>query len=491
MFEVLFRRSPNDRWREVPTLQIAPSDYFTSAKALKAAAKSMQRNRALLELLEQEASDPNLSRDAIGALNPDELADAGAIRFPHKGAIQWSTDHARDPRRPAVTAWHEKGGFFVALPPGTRQVLVRFDLPADADEFLYERQSRFPRADLHENILDWRSYAGNDCAVVDGWTRMRRHADKLVARLTTQVPFLIGKLLRRRVDQKIDRLTSDPTRVHRLLQQERDHPQVVARCPALDMAMLAPQAVPRAIVFVHGTASCGIAGLAPIVASGAWSGAPIYRFEHDTFEPVASNAGSLAALIRATFPQARVLIVAHSRGGLVSKMAVARLCQHPGWRGRLELITLGTPHQGTPLVKHGDWILNQWIQLGSAHHRSALPSLSPGLRALAYLVQSSRLPYGIEEMMPLSPSLQMLDQFSAHLHPLARSWGSDFQLNGPAVGYGVMVDPLLDGVLGAEPHDLVVPTASAEGFGAPQPRLGCSHSGYLSDAAVRAALASF
>ena len=492
MFEVFVRGSERERWRAVETLQVAPQEFFTSAQALEVAAPRMRESHTLLNLLEQEAGDPRFSRDAIGAWDADDFHNFFPEGRPIQGAIQWVTEQAPDPRRPAITAWHERGGFFVALPPGTRQIQVRCDLPAQQDEFLYERQMRFPRADLHENILDWRTYAGNDCAVIDGWTRMRRHGEMLVASLRAQVPFLIGKLLRRRVEQKVERLTSDPSWRPRLAQQQHDYPNVAAQFPALNTDMIPPHGVPSAIIFVHGTVSCGIGCLEPIAAAGAWNGAPIFRFEHDTFEPIASNATCLVELIQAKLPDARLLLVAHSRGGLVSKMAIARLRQHAGWGDRVELITLGTPHQGTPLVKYGDWILNQLIRLGVANNlRSTLPSLSPHLQALVYLVQSSRLPYGLEEMMPSSPSLQMLDQFAQDIHPCTRSWGSAFRLDGPISGYGVMLDPLLDTVLGAAPHDLVVPTASAEGFGTAQPTLNCSHSGYLSDATVLAALAAF
>ena len=64
---------------------------------------------------------------------------------------------------------------------------------------------------------------------------------------------------------------------------------------------------------------------------------------------VADRAAELAAFVRA-LPARRVNLVAHSMGGLDARYALARL----GLAGRVaSLVTVGTPHQGTPLADLG------------------------------------------------------------------------------------------------------------------------------------------
>lgn len=491
MFQVFVDRSGQGRWERVETLQVMPQGWMTSVGALKVAAPHMRAHPALLGLLEQEAADRPRSKDAIGVWAADAMDREIGIASDGNGDIQWWPSIGPHERRHSVTAWHEKGGFFVALPEGVRQIQVRWHLPPEEDYFIYERHARFPRVDLQETILDWRTYAGAHCSVVDGWTRMRRRGAWLVATLVTRVPFIIGQVLRRRVEHKVDRLVSDPAWKLRLTEQQVAFQATAYTFPPLTQA-LPPQALESVIVFVHGTASCGIGCLKPLLDAGNWYGVQIFRFEHDTFLTISNNAAALVDLILEKLPVKRILLVAHSRGGLVAKMVAARLQQIGSWPGAIDVITLGTPHQGTPLVDHGEWMLNSLSRLSAVKDGlTGLTGLSPKQKALTYLVQSSHMPLGLEEMRPGGPTLEMLSQFCTSVAPRTRAWGSAFQVDGPHMGYGVMVDPLLDGLFGVQPHDLVVPTESAEGFGAVQVRLHCSHSGYLEDVAVRAAMAAF
>ena len=77
----------------------------------------------------------------------------------------------------------------------------------------------------------------------------------------------------------------------RLVAMLERHPLVESRCPDLSKADRASH--PRAMVFVHGTASCAAQGLK--VSPPAFGDAgPIYRYEHDTFRPIEENAVELA-----------------------------------------------------------------------------------------------------------------------------------------------------------------------------------------------------
>jgi hypothetical protein len=64
-------------------------------------------------------------------------------------------------------------------------------------------------------------------------------------------------------------------------------------------------------------------------------------------------------------------------------------------------------------------------------------------------------------------------------------WGSRFDENSRVSGFGVEVTGILQGALNGMDHDLVVPTASALGYGTPQPILRCSHVNYFSDPMIQ------
>ncbi|GAC1608320.1 MAG: hypothetical protein NVS4B10_23590 [Myxococcales bacterium] len=77
------------------------------------------------------------------------------------------------------------------------------------------------------------------------------------------------------------------------------------------------------------------------------------RFHHPRVSAAGSvetRAAQLAAVVR-ELPDARVNIVAHSMGGLDARHAIAQL----GLGDRVaSLVTIGTPHRGTPLADLGE-----------------------------------------------------------------------------------------------------------------------------------------
>lgn len=76
---------------------------------------------------------------------------------------------------------------------------------------------------------------------------------------------------------------------------------------------------------------------------------------------VASRAAELAAFVR-TLPGGRVNLVAHSMGGLDARYAVARL----GLANRVaSVVTVGTPHLGTPLADVGAGIPGRMLLLAA------------------------------------------------------------------------------------------------------------------------------
>jgi pimeloyl-ACP methyl ester carboxylesterase len=80
----------------------------------------------------------------------------------------------------------------------------------------------------------------------------------------------------------------------------------------------------------------------------------LYRFRYDWHDPIDQNAERLEALVQngKLFPRGtHVDIVAHSMGGLVSRAYIESV--KPGWNGAEQvdtLITIGTPHHGSPLA---------------------------------------------------------------------------------------------------------------------------------------------
>ncbi len=79
-------------------------------------------------------------------------------------------------------------------------------------------------------------------------------------------------------------------------------------------------------------------------------GAVIYRPVLPSMAPVADRAEKLAAFLR-DLPVDKVNIIAHSMGGLDARYAIAKL----GVAGKVAcLITVGTPHRGSPLAKLKD-----------------------------------------------------------------------------------------------------------------------------------------
>jgi len=89
---------------------------------------------------------------------------------------------------------------------------------------------------------------------------------------------------------------------------------------------------------------------------------PIY-LRYNSGRHVSENGRDFAALLErlvAAFPRPvkEVVLLTHSMGGLVARSAchVAEE-EHHAWRKKLRaLVTLGTPHHGSPLERGGNWI---------------------------------------------------------------------------------------------------------------------------------------
>ena len=84
-------------------------------------------------------------------------------------------------------------------------------------------------------------------------------------------------------------------------------------------------------------------------------GIDVYTPRVDPSANIAQRAAQLAAQVRA-IPARRVNIIGHSMGGLDARYAITRL----GLDAHVSsLVTIGTPHYGTPLADHGTWLGNR------------------------------------------------------------------------------------------------------------------------------------
>lgn len=124
---------------------------------------------------------------------------------------------------------------------------------------------------------------------------------------------------------------------------------------------------PIHVVFVHGGLSCcfdAFVDLFPRIRTSlldtgdAVQQVSLLRFEHDTYQPIRANAERLCALVMQKLAPKRggedpdLLFIAHSRGGLVARLASDLLIDRANWsKDRLEVFTYGSPHRGTPFFE--------------------------------------------------------------------------------------------------------------------------------------------
>jgi len=242
------------------------------------------------------------------------------------------------------------------------------------------------------------------------------------------------------------------------------------------------------MVFVHGTASCGLQGLKDLFAPPVLPGYQVRRFEHDTFLPILDNAAELVRLIKTSLRVETLLMVAHSRGGLVARLALDDLIRD-GYPALIALHTYGTPHAGTPLAKIGGRLLSQLYKIGEWGLNIAVPVLSPLTWAHGFLFDAPELPVGIAVMAEDSEALHLLNRYGES--DSVTCSGSSFDTDGPSSGFTIEIEGVLRGTMYDIENDLVVPTSSALAFGTPAQVLTCSHLQYFSAPSVQAVLRDY
>ncbi len=465
-----------------------------SSEAALFPARTLLKNQYshLLGYLESEASTSVEAGTASTARNAIELwskaAEAQSLEFEWAGTGKIEAlDEAlayfpsftpSETARPIAStlAWHDHTGVIIPIGVDAEEVLIEY-VPSLEDENRIARLRYRHATPEHalETIFDWRGYFGTASVVVDGWNTMRRAGNKFVVSVRAKFGFVVGKVLHR-LSRPQPTLEHDPLFVERLASAISAHPKVADGVPDLDR--ISPVTHDTAMVFVHGTVSCGIQNLKDLDGH-LW--VPTYRFEHDTFRPIAENGAELAKAIASNIRTKQLILVGHSRGGLVARVGLEKL-RKEHYSAAMTLHTFGTPHLGTPLVQIGTKLLNQIFKLGSLVV-GALPALTPLALAYSCLLDAPALPLGIDVMRSNSQGLALLNELGDKQN--VECWGSQFDRNAGTSGFGIEVENILFGALDGVPNDLVVPTSSALFFGTPRLLLNCSHIQYFQDAAVR------
>ena len=397
-------------------------------------------------------------------------------------------------------AWHDDSCAAVAVPPGLNEVLVscREDggaaLRREAAAALLTSRtgpghSPGVAGDAQhqmdfETDLEWFGFLGTGTDAVHGSDHLVQSAgDRSSGTIRLETGGRPGTFLLRPwqwLGKPIQTPRTDPMFQDRLAAHLRHVGHLADEHPELGDAK--DGSLDGPLVWVHGTVSCGLAAIPQLERLGG----PWYRYEHDTFHDIDQNGRALAALLDEKLsPEASCAsLVAHSRGGLVVRAAAAEL---RGSRRPLDLqvLTLGTPHCGTPIVNAGHRALRAFVA-ATSFGGNALPH--PGTMLLKYLLRPVALPDGIKDM---GTGSRFLSGFNANPQDpfTLESFGADYQRGAATETAGVKtlgrLRPLFEAA-GTPENDLVVPRASATARGrAHMLKDSRTHFAYLEDPEVQ------
>lgn len=405
-------------------------------------------------------------------------------------AITWEAN--------GIEAWHHPTLVVVPVPDDAEQLRIKYD---------WDRASPWPNfawnwPDPYRELpptLDGRLYMGSESTVLESdilpWSQegpQQMLEDKMpgfswLLGVKRRTGVFIGRLVRRFLRHQPE-VRADPGFMARLTDEEARDKDTAEACPRIESPTSLRSTNPVVIV-VHGTFSCAMATAALVRA--VCPQLSILRFEHDTFLPIMDNVRTLAGhLRRLSGNEGRtLLLLAHSRGGLVACQAVATVLGQTG-NIKAEIWTAGTPHHGTPLAGVGGIP----ARMMGALYRICARTTDRALRATfvegaaSYLVSTGELPPGIKVMREGSDFLD-LHRFHAERLNL-RTWGAHYSLAADGnVRHGLLLDPALAEVFDGQENDLVVPTESAI-LDKSMAISGCDHFCYFETDQLRDALRS-
>jgi hypothetical protein len=480
------------------------------------------RNASIPTVLETELERLDARGLSSGLLGIDgwgeEAAAAaeGQLRFQDRRLI-W-TPQSEVPSLPTV-AWHDRSAVVVAIDPDFIELEFEYVPPHEDRDSYFSLRDLWPvdeprrlglpeYIDDFESVLDWRLYVGGNTLIIDGDMWLKRAGHRVGERLRgtlRMAGFPIkagGALLIGKVHHVLGplggRSNQDDHWQGRLAKHEREFDNIAQRCPRLepDCTRATSECVD---VFIHGTRSTTLPALAALDSDGVLV-RPTYRFEHDTHRKLHQNARELARMLRdyalsGADGRRELRLIAHSRGGLVARWARALLVQSDAALAQsISVVTLGTPHLGTPLVAEGLNVaaplvgkyeeMRAILKMDTLTDARGVPIEDPLSLAFAFLLRRHALPDGIRAMEPESDQLEALGMITEGRD--YRAIGGECDQSAVPKGFGV----LLAKQILKEPHDLIVETSSSSHSPSENSRVvSCTHSAYFHNPDVHDELA--
>ena len=157
---------------------------------------------------------------------------------------------------PSVIAWHEPTAVILSLDDNSHEILIEYVPDESSDDRVSRLRYKYGAGDYRlETIFDWRGYFGPKSATIDGSNEMQPDGRGFVARLRGRAGYVIGRVLRRLTFGQ-PTLHRDPLAIRRQRAALTEYPVIAQSCPLLSDRN--PVTDKNAMVFVHGTASCGL-----------------------------------------------------------------------------------------------------------------------------------------------------------------------------------------------------------------------------------------
>jgi pimeloyl-ACP methyl ester carboxylesterase len=406
---------------------------------------------------------------------------------------------ALESKESGIQFWHESTAVVVVIPDGSDQLAIEYQwddwipYPSRLANYGPDPEGELPPT------LDCRLYSGEKSVILEAdslpqegymppeMLQDRKPVFRWYFKVKRRAGLLIGRIVRRLLRRPAP-ITRDPGFLMRLTDEERRLDPLAAKCPRIENVADASPDTPLVVV-VHGTFSCAVQMAVRI--REVRPGLQVARFEHDTFLPITENIRALTQELQrlAVLGQRKVLLIAHSRGGLVACQAAAHLrSSQPAMK--VKVWTFGTPHCGTPLASLSG---NLAQGIGAlyrlcARQRDGAFYATYAEGAASYLTAVGQLPRGISVMSEGSDFLDV-HRLSAEGLDL-KTWGAQYEIaTDSGIGHGMLLSPAVSEMFDGRLNDLVVPTDSAI-LDHSASLQSCNHFQYFDHAAFYLALES-
>lgn len=355
-------------------LFFAQSDESIGGRALAELTGSLRplQDDRLLPLLQREFSVVVPQRDpfsqwlpaAVESVRPsrqsiDSDPFLGEIAFnSDDSALTWNAYDGDD----FSVAIEERTTVAVALVPGL-DYFLRYETPAGDDRPFYDSMPDLVWDTTLKYVIygltevgDIEAAAGQiliGATIAAHFRLPHPHPVRKTAVLIGRVVRHVSKSRENGPDPRRDPAFVSGSRIRAALADDPRMQELAGQVPSLtDMKMTTR--TDRVMLFVHGTASCSFAHLADLEIFAT----QLVRFEHDTFLAIDQNSDDLCRLVLERLPEAEILLIGHSRGGLVARDAAGKLTV----LGRMvDVATFGAPHDGSELVALGKTFLGGGI----------------------------------------------------------------------------------------------------------------------------------